>query len=73
MMPTTSDAVAAQASSVVPRRRDVYLTLINLGCVYFLINCSYSGLETLQSTVNAQHGLGMSGDEKKSHEILLAN
>jgi len=44
--------------AVVPRRRDVYLTLINLGCVYFLINVSYSGLETLQSTVNAQEGLG---------------
>jgi len=47
-----------QTSSGVPRRRDVYLMLINLGCVYFLINVSYSGLETLQSTVNAQHGLG---------------
>lgn len=47
-----------QLSSSVPRRRDVYLTLINLGCVYFLISVSYSGLETLQSTVNAQQGLG---------------
>jgi len=47
-----------QMPAVVPRRRDVYLTLINLGCVYFLINVSYSGLETLQSTVNAQEGLG---------------
>lgn len=53
--PTTS---IAQTSYVVPRQRDVYLTLINLGCVYFLINVSYSGLETLQSTVNAQQGLG---------------
>ena len=47
-----------QTSAGVPRRRDVYLTLINLGCVYFLINVSYSGLETLQSTVNAEQGLG---------------
>ena len=47
-----------KTSSGVPRRRDVYLTLFNLGCVYFLINVSYSGLETLQSTVNAQQGLG---------------
>jgi len=47
-----------QTLSGVPLRRDVYLTLINLGCVYFLINVSYSGLETLQSTVNAQEGLG---------------
>jgi len=47
-----------QASCTVPRRRDVYLTLVNLGSVYFLINVSYSGLETLQSTVNAQEGLG---------------
>jgi len=47
-----------QTLSVVPRRRDVYLTLINLGSVYFLINVSYGGLETLQSTMNAQQGLG---------------
>jgi len=47
-----------QTSAVVPRRRDVYIALINLGCVYFLINVSYSGLETLQSTVNADQGLG---------------
>jgi len=52
--PTSND----QSSSGLPRRRDVYLTLVNLGCVYFLINVSYSGLETLQSTVNAQQGLG---------------
>jgi len=47
-----------QTSSGEPRRRDVYLTLVNLGCVYFLISVSYSGLETLQSTVNAHEGLG---------------
>ena len=56
MAETTSDD--GQTSSVVTRRRDVYLTLVNLGCVYFLINVSYSGLETLQSTVNAEQGLG---------------
>jgi len=55
MAQTTSDD---QTSSSVPRRRDVYLTLVNLGCVYFLVNVSYSGLETLQSTVNAHDGLG---------------
>jgi len=55
MIPTTSDA---QTSSVVPRRRDVYLMLINLGGIYFLVNVSYGGLETLQSTVNARQGLG---------------
>ena len=55
MTPTTSDV---QTLSVVPRRRDVYVTLINLGAVYFLISVSYSGLETLQSTVNAKQGLG---------------
>jgi len=55
MAQTTSNV---QTFADVPRRRDVYLTLLNLGCVYFLINVSYSGLETLQSTVNAQEGLG---------------
>lgn len=32
--------------------------LINLGGIYFLVNVSYSGLESLQSTVNAHQGLG---------------